>query len=220
MYFKDRSHAGQELAKALATYRGQQDIILLALPRGGVPVAFEIAELLDLPLDVLLVRKLGIPGQDEYAMGAIAEDGILYINQYIVQQLDIPKAVIENITTREIEELNRRRQIYRHDRPAPQLDGKTVIVVDDGLATGATMKAAVRALRQMNVKHLVVAVPVGAGDTCRELEKEADEVICPYKPDPFYGVGRWYGDFSQTSDEQLEKLLMLARKQAALNTKE
>ncbi len=214
MYFQDRTHAGQELATILSKYDGKQDTLLLALPRGGVPVAYAIAQQLNLPLDVLLVRKLGVPGRQELAMGAIAEDNILYINRDIVRQLDIPPAVIENVITRETQELNRRRQLYRHDRPAPQIGGKTVIVVDDGLATGATMHAAVNALRQANVKRLIVAVPVGADSTCRELENYADEVICLYTPYPFYGVGRWYEDFSQTSDGEVEKLLMKARSQS------
>ncbi|PCI46925.1 MAG: phosphoribosyl transferase [Alphaproteobacteria bacterium] len=214
MYFQDRTHAGQELATVLSKYDGKQDTLLLALPRGGVPVAYVIARQLNLPLDVLLVRKLGVPGQQELAMGAIAEDNILYINRDIVRQLDIPPAVIENIIIRETEELNRRRQLYRHDRPAPQIEGKTIIVVDDGLATGATMHAAVNALRQANVKRLIVAVPVGADSTCRELEAYADEVVCLYTPYPFNGVGRWYEDFSQTSDREVEKLLMKARTQS------
>lgn len=211
MYFQDRSHAGQELAEALSVYSGKKDTLLLALPRGGVPVAFEIAQRLNLPLDVLLVRKLGVPGHEELAMGAIAEDGIFYINQEIVDQLGIPQVVIERVITRETEELNRRRQLYRHDRPAPHLEGKTVIIVDDGLATGATMHAAVKALNQANVKRLIVAVPVGASDTCMDLKEDADEMICLYSPDPFYGVGAWYKDFSQTSDQEVENLLMLAR---------
>jgi len=218
MYFRDRSQAGQELAKALSAYDGKKDTLLLALPRGGVPVAFEIARRLNLPLDVLLVRKLGVPGQEEYAMGAIAEEDILYINPDIMRQLDIRAADIKNVITKERAELNRRRERYRRGRPAPQLDGKTVIVVDDGLATGATMHAAARALKQAKVKRLIVAVPVGARDTCREIEKEADAVICLYQPDPFYGVGRWYGDFSQTSDKQVERLLMQAQTQSQANT--
>lgn len=184
---------------------------MLALPRGGVPVAFEVAQELDLPLDVLLVRKLGIPGHLELAMGAIAEDGILYINQGIVDSLEIPQVLIEKAITREREELDRRRELYRHNKSSPRLEGKTVIIVDDGLATGATMRAAVKALKQAHVKHLVVAVPVGASDTCADLQKEADEVVCLYSPEPFYSVGAWYKDFSQTSDQEVENLLMLAQ---------
>ena len=214
MYFQDRSHAGQELAEALSVYSEKEDTLILALPRGGVPVAFEIAQRLNLPLDVLLVRKLGIPGHEELAMGAIAENGILYINQEIVDQLGIPQVLIESVITRETEELNRRRQLYRHDRPALHLEGKTVIMVDDGLATGATMHAAVKALIQVNVKRLIVAVPVGANDTCRDLRVEADDVICLYSPDPFYGVGAWYKNFSQTSDQEVENLLMQARQKS------
>lgn len=214
MFFQDRAHAGQELAEALSVYSGKEDTLILALPRGGVPVAFEIAQRLNLPLDVLLVRKLGVPGHEELAMGAIAENGILYINQEIVDQLTIPQVLIESIITRETEELNRRRQLYRHDRPALHLEGKTIIMVDDGLATGATMHAAVKALNQVNVKRLIVAVPVGASDTCRDLRVEADDVICLYSPDPFYGVGAWYKDFSQTSDQEVENLLMQARQKS------
>ena len=210
MYFQDRSHAGQELAKALSAYEGKEDTLLLALPRGGVPVAFEMAEQLKLPLDVLLVRKLGVPWQKELAMGAIAEGGICYINRNVVSMLDIPKGVIDDVVSRETEELKRRHQLYRGDRPAPQLEGKTIILVDDGLATGATMHAAVNALKMAKIKHLVVAVPVGASDTCRGLEAIADEVVCLYSPDPFNAIGYWYTDFSQTSDHEVETLLMLA----------
>lgn len=214
MRFQNRSHAGQELAKALSGYTGKQDTLLLALPRGGIPVAFEVAQQLKLPLDVLLVRKLGVPGQEEYAMGAIAEEGIVYINQDVVRQIGIPAADIEKIIARETKELDRRRQLYRHDRITPSLEGKTVIVVDDGFATGATMRAAVNALKQAKIKRLVVAAPVGAVDTCQELEKIADEVVCLYSPHPFNGVGLWYSDFSQTSDQEAQRLLMLANAQS------
>lgn len=210
MNFQDRAHAGQELAKALSAYNGKEDTLLLALPRGGVPVAFEIAKKLNLPLDVLLVRKLGVPWQKELAMGAIAEGDICYINQDIVTQLDIPQELIDNVVTRETEELNRRHQLYRGDRAIPQLEGKTVILVDDGLATGATMHAAVNALQLAKLKRLIVAVPVGASDTCQSLEAIADEVICLSSPFPFYAIGYWYKDFSQTSDKDVAKLLMLA----------
>jgi len=211
MYFENRSEAGQALAKALSTYKDQPDTLILALPRGGVPVAYEVSRNLGLPLDVLLVRKLGVPGQEEFAMGAIAEGNIIYVNEEIVEQLKIPPAIIDNIINRETTELNRRRQLYRHDRPAPALENKTIILIDDGLATGATMHAAVNALRQINAKRLIVAVPVGAGSTCQKLAEEADDLICLHSPYPFNGVGQWYGDFSQTSDKEVEDLLMRAK---------
>jgi putative phosphoribosyl transferase len=214
MYFHNRAHAGQELAAALSEYKEKQDTLLLALPRGGVPVAFEIAKRLNLPLDVLLVRKLGVPGQEELAMGAIAENDILYLNQDVVDMINIPKAAIQSVINSETQELERRSQLYRRDRPAPDLTDKTVIIVDDGLATGATMHAAVNALKQAKIKQLIVAVPVGAGSTCRELNETADKLICLYTPEPFYGVGRWYQDFSQTSDQDVQELLM----HASINT--
>jgi len=210
MYFKNRAHAGQELAKALFKYKNQKDTFLLALPRGGVPVGFEISKQLNLPLDVLLVRKLGVPGHKELAMGAIAENGTLYINQDTVKMLNIPTTAIQSIISIETKELKRRSQLYRRSRPPFNLKGKAVIVVDDGLATGATMHAAVNALKQAKVKQLVVAVPVGASSTCKELNKIVDEVICLYTPEPFYGVGNWYQDFSQTSDQEVQELLMHA----------
>ncbi|PHZ85788.1 phosphoribosyltransferase [Paremcibacter congregatus] len=211
MYFRDRTHAGQELAAALSKYQKEKDTLVLALPRGGVPVAFEVAEQLKLPLDVLLVRKLGVPGQREFAMGAIAEDNILYINRDVVDLLDIPSPLIESVIKQETQELNRRRQLYRHDRPAPNFDDKTIILIDDGLATGATMHAAVNALKKTNASRLIIAIPVGSLRTCKELEELADELICLHTPEPFDGVGRWYGDFSQTSDEEVERLLMQNR---------
>tara|TARA_R110002073_G_scaffold144889_11_gene297021 strand:+ start:772 stop:1431 length:660 start_codon:yes stop_codon:yes gene_type:complete len=211
MYFRDRTHAGQELAAALSKYHKEKDTLVLALPRGGVPVAFEVAEQLKLPLDVLLVRKLGVPGQREFAMGAIAEDNILYINRDVVDLLDIPSPLVESVIKQETQELNRRRQLYRHDRPAPNFDDKTIILIDDGLATGATMHAAVNALKKTNSSHLIIAVPVGSLRTCKELEELVDELICLHTPEPLDGVGRWYGDFSQTSDEEVESLLMQNR---------
>ena len=207
MYFLDREHAGKELAKALAAYKGRADVLLLALPRGGVPVAFEIARELHLPLDVLLVRKLGVPWQKELAMGAIAEHGIRYINQDIVGPLDIAQSVIDDVVEQQTKELNRRRQLYHGDRPAPQLEGKIIIIVDDGLATGATMHAAVNALKQAKIKQLIVAVPVGASDTCAGLEEIVDKVVCLHTPFPFYAIGYWYRDFSQTSDSEVKELL-------------
>ena len=213
MYFQDRAHAGQDLAKALSAYKGKDDTLLLALPRGGVPVAFEIAKELDLPLDVLLVRKLGVPWQKELAMGAIAEGDIRYINQDVVSMLDIPETVIDDIAKAQMKELNRRKQLYRHDQTALDIEDKTIIIVDDGLATGATMHAAVNALKLAKPKRLIVAVPVGASETCLSLEEIADEVICLHTPDPFYAIGYWYRDFFQTSDQTVADLLKLAQEQ-------
>ncbi len=197
---RDREDAGKRLAGALAHYAGRADTLVLALPRGGVPVAYEIARILDLPLDVLLVRKLGVPGHEELAMGAIAWDHIRVLNEDIVESLHIPDEAIEDAVAREQAVLQQRNTLYRNDRPPPPVKGKKVIVVDDGLATGATMKAAVAALRQAGAGFIVVAVPVGAASTRNELADLADEVVCLATPQPFYGVGQWYADFSQTSD--------------------
>ncbi|MEZ5758361.1 MAG: phosphoribosyltransferase [Emcibacteraceae bacterium] len=209
MHFLNRAHAGKELAKALSAYSQTPDTIILGLPRGGVPIAYEIARALSLPFDILLVRKLGVPGHEELAMGAIAEGNILYINQDIISSLQIPHTAIEGAIVRETQELKRRSQLYRSGRPSPNLKGMTVIIVDDGLATGATMHAAVMALKQTDIKKVVVAVPVGAVDTIRKMEDIADKVICLFTPDPFYGVGNWYNDFSQTTDQEVQELLTL-----------
>ncbi|MCB2081686.1 MAG: phosphoribosyltransferase [Rickettsiales bacterium] len=205
--FKNREEAGKRLAIALSGFDRKENTLVLALPRGGVPVAYVVACTLHLPLDVLLVRKLGVPGHEELAMGAIAGDTVRILNEDIIDQLHIPPIKIEQITAKEQAELLRRNRIYRGNRPFPAIKDCTVIVVDDGLATGATMKAAVETLRKAAAKHIIIAVPVGASSTCRELEDIADEVVCLHTPEPFYGVGQWYTDFSQTSDQEVQEYL-------------
>lgn len=208
--FKDRTQAGELLAERLAAYAGRSDVILLALPRGGVPVAFAISRKLNIPLDVLIVRKLGVPGHAEYAMGAVASGGIRVLQQNVLDALDIPSAAVEAITQRELHEIERREALYRDDRPTSSLRERIVILVDDGLATGATMLAAVQAVRQEEPARVIIAVPVAAPDTCEKLAAEADEVICLNTPSPFYAVGIWYEDFSQTSDDEVRNLLRQA----------
>ena len=215
MRFRDRTDAGRRLAAKLADYAGRDDVIVLALPRGGVPVGAEVANALGAPLDVFLVRKLGAPGREELAMGAIASGGVRVLNPDVVDQLQIPTKWIDVVAAREGEELARREAAYRDGRPAPDVRGKTVILVDDGLATGASMKAAVAALRDLGPARVVVAVPVGAPETCQELGALADEVVCAVTPDPFYAVGSWYADFEQTTDEEVRELLAAARPVAA-----
>src|SRR5262245_25330895 len=215
MHFRDRTEAGRYLARKLQAYTDRPDVIVLALPRGGVPVAFEVAQKLHAPLDVFLVRKLGVPGREELAMGAIASGGVRVLNEDVVRYLNIPEEVIEEVAEQERQELERRERLYRGDRPAPEVRGKTVILIDDGLATGSTMRAAVRALRQQRPARVVVAVPVGSPDTCAEFSAEADEVVCGRTPDPFYAVGAWYDDFSQTSDDEVRWLLHLAAQEQA-----
>jgi putative phosphoribosyl transferase len=205
--FKDRVHAGELLAKRLAAYAGRPDVVVLALPRGGVPVGLAVAKALQAPLDVMVVRKLGIPGHEEFAMGAIASGGEYVLDRDLVERVRIPGQMIEATARRELAELERREKLYRAGRPPLQLRGCTVILVDDGLATGATMKVAVKAVRKMQPARIVVAVPVGSPETCHEMSKEADEVVCYCTPQPFHAVGLWYEDFSQTSDEEVEKLL-------------
>jgi predicted phosphoribosyltransferase len=205
--FSNRREAGRELARLLPTAQPADDTVVLALPRGGVPVAFEIARALGAPLDVFLVRKLGTPGHPELAMGAIASGGIRVLNDEVVQALDIPPHLIDAVTEREQSELERRESAYRHGRPLPSLRDRTVILVDDGLATGSTMKAAVQAVKQHEPARVIVAVPVGAPETCRALRAIADEVICARTPAHFSAVGEWYRDFSQTTDEEVIALL-------------
>jgi len=209
--FRDRADAGQLLSHKLKAYTNRLDVLILALPRGGVPVAREIARSLHAPLDVFLVRKLGAPGQEELAMGAIASGGVRVLNDEVVQALRIPPHVIELVTARELRELSRRERLYRDGRPAPDAAGKAVILVDDGLATGSTMRAAIAALRQTKPKRIVVAVPVAAARTCEELAEEVDELVCYHTPDPFYSVGFWYEDFSQTGDEEIREMLELEK---------
>ena len=214
-YFRDRHDAGQLLATKLARYANRADVVVLALPRGGVPVASEVANALRVPLDVYLVRKLGVPGYEELAMGAIATGGVRVLNEQIVNALGIPEDVIDAVASWEQQELERRERIYRGDRPPPDVQSKTVILIDDGLATGATMQAAVRALRQQEPARIVVAVPTAAPETCEQFKAEADEVICAITPEPFYAVGLWYEDFSQTTDEDVRELLAQAPQEHA-----
>jgi predicted phosphoribosyltransferase len=205
--FANREEAGRMLAEALSAYTGRSDIFILALPRGGVPVAYEVAKTLLAPMDLWLVRKLGVPGQEELALGALAAKNIRVLNQEIIDLLNIDQTVIDTVVSREQAELERRNQLYRRGKPPPDIEGKTIIIVDDGLATGATMRVAIASLRQARAARIVAAVPVGAASTCRKIEKESDELVCLYKPEPFYGVGQWYSDFSQTSDENVLTLL-------------
>jgi erythromycin esterase-like protein/predicted phosphoribosyltransferase len=205
--FHDRSHAGRLLAVELSKYAGHPTAIVLALPRGGVPVAREVAHRLRLPFDVFLVRKLGIPGHPEFAMGAIAEGGVKVLSQNIIREMGIPHSIIEQVSSRERLEMDRRDRAYRGGRPLPSLRGRVVILIDDGLATGATMEAAARALRQLSIERLIVAVPVGAKETCARMRDHADEVICLLTPEPFNAVGLWYQDFSQVNDEDVTRAL-------------
>jgi putative phosphoribosyl transferase len=205
--FRDRTEAGQTLARQLTSYAGRPEVLVLALPRGGVPVAYEVAEALDAPLDIFLVRKLGIPGHEEVAMGAIASGGIRVLNDEVVKSLQIPGHVIDRVAETEQQELTRRERLYRGDRQPRQLSGRTVILIDDGLATGATMRAAAQAIRRQEPARLVVAVPIAAAKTCDEFRGEVDEVVCAVTPEPFYGVGLWYEDFSQTTDDEVRELL-------------
>ena len=208
--FSNRTEAGRLLAEKLVKYADRADVIVLGLPRGGVPVAYEVAKRLGVPLDVFIVRKLGVPGFEELAVGAIASGGVRVLNEDVVRALPNAYETIESITAREIAELERREQIYRDGRPAPELRDRIVILVDDGLATGATMRAAVKALRQRGAAKIVVAVPVGPPDTCHEFEDQADETICASMPEFFQAVGQYYEDFSQTSDEEVRELLARA----------
>lgn len=212
--FHNRREAGRELAKRLAEFAGRQDVLVLALPRGGVPVAYEVAEALKAPLDVFVVRKLGVPGYEELAMGAVASGGVRVLNRQTVEQLQISDRIIDQVTSKEQKELARRESLYRNGRPPPEVHGRTAILVDDGLATGATMKAAIEALRQQQPASIIVAVPVAAAETCEALRDLADEVICAFTPEPLYAVGAWYVDFSQTSDEEVRSLLAQARRGA------
>ena len=205
--FPNRIEAGRQLAEKLDKYAGRKDVIVLGLPRGGVPVAYEVAKRLRAPLDVFIVRKLGVPGFEELAAGAIASGGVRVLNEDVMRAIPHADEAIEAVTARETVELERREEIYRQGRPPPELRGRIVILVDDGLATGATMRAAVKALRQGGAAKIVVAVPVGPPDTCRELEQEADETICLSTPAFFQAVGQYCEDFSQTSDEDVRELL-------------
>jgi putative phosphoribosyl transferase len=207
MTFADRTDAGRKLAKELARFTGEKNLLILGLPRGGVPVAFEVAKALRAPLDVFVVRKLGVPGQEELAMGAIASGGVRVLNEEIIRSLDIFEDQIARVAANEQRELERREFVYRSGRATPEISGNTIILVDDGLATGATMRAAVHAIKAQNPRKLVVAVPTAAPDTCALLRRMVDEIICLITPTPFGGVGAWYRDFSQTSDREVQQLL-------------
>lgn len=208
--FVDRHDAGRFLARRLRPYAGRSDVLVLGLPRGGVPVAFEVARALDAPLDVLLVRKLGVPGHEELAFGAIASGGTRVLNDRIVRLLQLPDGVISAVTEAEALELARRERLCRGARPAPRVDGRTVIVVDDGLATGSSMRVAVRALRARSPAAVVVAVPVAPPSACEELAEEVDELVCAVTPERFRAVGLWYDDFSPTSDDEVRMLVQRA----------
>jgi predicted phosphoribosyltransferase len=206
-YFLDRYDAGRRLAEALSSYADQPDLLILALPRGGVPVAYEVARALHAPFDVFLVRKLGFPGHPELAMGAIATGGVRILDWQLIRMYDVRAEAIERVTAAERREMDRRERLYRDGRPPPDVSGRTVILVDDGLATGSTMRAAVEALREEGAKKIVVAVPVAAPDTCAAMKDEVDEIVCALTPEPFRAVGIWYADFSETTDEEVRDLL-------------
>lgn len=206
--FRNRSDAGKFLATKLTDYANRTDVVVLALPRGGVPVAYEVAQKLKAPLDVFVVRKLGVPGFSELAMGAIASGGVRVLNEDVISYLDIQEPVIDQVAAMELRELQRRERLYRGAHPALNVRGQTVIIVDDGLATGSTMRAAVKALRQMQAKKIVVAVPVGARETCDSFNEDVDTLaVCAITPTIFHAVGIWYQDFSQTTDEEVRDLL-------------
>ena len=205
--FDNRRDAGRKLAAALQHYASRADVLVFALPRGGVPVAFEVAQALNAPLDVFLVRKLGVPGHEELAMGAIATGGLIVLNDNVVQALRISRQELDRVAAMEREELARREREYRGDRPPPGVEGRTVILIDDGLATGSTMRAAAAALRQQGPARIVIAVPVSSPQTCQELGAEVDEIVCLVTPEMFYAVGMWYIDFSPTTDEEVRDLL-------------
>ena len=207
MIFTDRRDAGRRLAEALRPVAAGRDVLVLGLPRGGIPVAFEVAEALDAPLDVFVVRKLGAPGQPELAMGAIASGGIRFLNEDVIDLLHVPPEAVEFVAEAEQRELERREREYRGARPFPDVHGRTVIIVDDGLATGATMMAAIQALQLRAPARIIAAAPTGAEETCRLIRTAADECVCVITPDPFYGVGQWYEDFAQTSDDEVRALL-------------
>jgi putative phosphoribosyl transferase len=216
--FRDRADAGRQLAEKLAAYAGRPDVLVLALPRGGVPVGFEVARMLHAPLDVFVVRKLGVPGHEELAMGAVASGEVWVINEDVVRALAIPDHAIRVVAARELRELVRREQLYRDDRPPADVQGRTVILVDDGLATGSTMRAAVKALERLAPERVIVAVPTAAPTTCAELRREADDCICCITPEPFFSVGVWYQDFSQTTDNDVRDLLARATLESAAAT--
>lgn len=210
MYFRDRTEAGQVLAQSLQTYKNRPDVLVMGLPRGGVPVAYEVARELNVPLDVFVVRKLGVPGHEELGMGAIATGDVRILHEGIIRDLGISPQTIEIVTENERRELRRRENLYRGDRPPPRIRNQVIVVVDDGLATGSTMKAAVAALRQQQPARIIVAVPTAPAETCAELGTMADEVVCPITPEPFYAVGGSYADFQQTTDQEVRNLIRSA----------
>jgi predicted phosphoribosyltransferase len=208
--YSDRAEAGRRLADHLSAYAGRSDVVVLGLPRGGVPVAFEVAAELQAPLDVFLVRKLGLPGQEELAMGAVASGRVRVLNDRVIEAAQVPAAVLESVTEAEYRVLDERERIYRGDRSSVPVDGKVTVLVDDGLATGTTMRAALTAVRQQGPAAVVVAVPAAAQATCERLRAEADDVVCPFTPEPFYAVGLWYANFAQTTDDEVRALLARA----------
>lgn len=205
--YKNRFDAARVLSESLSQYAGRADVLVLGLPRGGVPIACIVARALDASVDLMLVRKLGVPGHEELAMGAIATGGIRVMNADVVDELDIPEEIVEQVAETELHELQRRERVYRGERPAPKLDDRCVILVDDGLATGATMRAAITAVRRQGPAQVVVAVPVAPPSTITSLSREADEVVCPETPEPFFGIGLWYEDFEQITDDEVRALL-------------
>jgi putative phosphoribosyl transferase len=211
--FRDRFEAGRILGQRLAGIIDDPNPLVLALPRGGVPVGFEVAQALNADLDIFLVRKLGVPGHEELAMGAIASGGVRVLNYALIQQLGVPPELVDRVTAREQQEIERRERLYREGRPAPEVSQRTVILVDDGLATGATMLAAAQALRAKQPKRIIVAVPVASKEACEEFGKYVDQIICLATPEPFYAVGAWYENFSQTSDDEVRELLERAARQ-------
>jgi len=205
--FRDRRDAGRQLARLLTSYANRSDVLVLALPRGGVPVAAEVAAVLSAPFDVFLVRKLGVPFHPELAMGAVAEGGISVLNPDVIAQLQIPKSDIDRVAAAEALELTRRAQVFRGSRALPPISGRAVVLIDDGLATGATMEAAVLAVRQHGPSGVVVAVPVAAKETAERMKTIADDVVCVATPEPFQAVGLWYDDFAQMTDEEVVGML-------------
>lgn len=212
--FKDRRDAGKKLGQKLSAYFERPNGLILALPRGGVPVAYEVALALNIPLDIFIVRKLGVPGREELAFGAIASGGVRVLNSDVVRMLSIPDEVINFVAKREFQELQRREQHYRGNRPAPDVSDRTVILIDDGLATGASMRAAVAGLRAQHPARIVIAVPTAAPETCKAFQSEVDEIVCAVTPELFHGVGRWYEDFSQVTDEEVRTYLREANQQS------
>jgi putative phosphoribosyl transferase len=211
--FKDRRDGGRKLAQKLSVYASQPNMLILALPRGGVPVAYEVALTLNVSLDIFLVRKLGLPGREELAIGAIASGGVRILNTDIIRMLSVPEEVINFVARKELQELQRRERLYRGHRPSPEVRDRKVILIDDGLATGASMRAAVAGLRAQHPSRIIIAVPAAAAETCDALRSEVDDVICAITPEPFYGVSRWYEDFSQVTDEEVRTLLENANHQ-------